>query len=37
MPHDEGNVIFKFKMKASGTNGKTGDTLNKDQHYSIMN
>ena len=30
LPHaadDEGNVIFKFKMKASGTNGKTGDTF----------
>ena len=24
---EEGNVIFKFKMKASGTNGKTGDTF----------
>ena len=31
LPHssdDEGNVIFKFKMKASGTNSKTGDTFN---------
>jgi|TARA_B100000959_G_scaffold278934_1_gene338217 hypothetical protein len=24
---DEGNYIFKFKMKASGTNGKTGETF----------
>ena len=31
LPHesdDEGNVIFKFKMKASGVNSKTGDTFN---------
>ncbi len=31
LPHssdDEGNVIFKFKMKASGVNAKTGDTFN---------
>ena len=24
---EDGKVIFKFKMKASGTNGKTGDTF----------